>query len=140
MERYERNGLCEYLKECDSPHEIRFYDTTKSLLVVARKKDNMPIMLIIDDRVSREEYGRELDFYEENLAKCAFGLPIKPRFPCFGSDTKTERFCEMRIRFLFWNQTETILLCPFVWENCQGYSPGTEFLLIWKIEPRKEKE
>lgn len=83
MERYERNGLCEYLKECDSPHEIRFYDTTKSLLVVARKKDNMPIMLIIDDRVSREEYGRELDSYEENFGKMCFWIANKATIPLF---------------------------------------------------------
>ncbi len=61
MERYKNNGFCEFLKEKYRGHEdsseIRFFDTDKSLLVIADKRNSDPLCLIIDDRV---EKGKDL--------------------------------------------------------------------------------
>lgn len=58
MERYKDNGLCDFLKEKyknnEADSDIKFFDTDKSLLVVAEKKDAEPLCLIIDDRVKKE--------------------------------------------------------------------------------------
>lgn len=57
MERYKNNGFCEFLKERYKGNEeqsgLKFFDTDKSLLVIAKKQDSMPLCLIIDDRVER---------------------------------------------------------------------------------------
>lgn len=83
MERYEKNGFCEYLKQYEKPHTFRFYDTTKSLLVVAKKQDNEPLMLIIDDRVSPEEEKRGLDSYEKEFGNTCFRMAKRAGLPLF---------------------------------------------------------
>lgn len=83
MERYEKNGFCEYLKAHPEKHMIKFYDTEKSLLVIANKRNNQPIMLIIDDRVSKEEYEEELNQYEKDFGNTCFLLAQKSKLPLF---------------------------------------------------------
>ena len=83
MERYETNGFCEYLKQYKNQHNFRFYDTTKSLLVVAKKQDNEPIMLIIDDRVTKEEYESGLNQYEKDFGNICYRMAKAAKLPLF---------------------------------------------------------
>lgn len=83
MERYEINGFCEYLKHSKKQHNFRFYDTTKSLLVVAKKQDNEPIMLIIDDRVTDKEYEQGLDLYEKEFGNICYTMAKTAKLPLF---------------------------------------------------------
>ena len=83
MERYESNGFCEYLKKYEGQHDFKFYDTTKSLLVVAGKQDNEPIMLIIDDRVKKEEYETGLNPYEKSFGNICYCIAKTANLPLF---------------------------------------------------------
>lgn len=86
MERYKDNGLCEFLKEKyqnnEKSSDIKFFDTDKSLLIVADKKTSIPLCMIIDDRVENDtDPGTlsESEMYHGNIcyriAKQA-GLPL----------------------------------------------------------------
>lgn len=83
MERYETNGFCEYLKQYQKPHTFRFYDTTKSLLVVAKKQDNEPMMLIIDDRIPKKDLSNELDAYEKDFGNICYHMSKVSGLPLF---------------------------------------------------------
>ncbi|MCI8513993.1 MAG: hypothetical protein HFI93_05100 [Lachnospiraceae bacterium] len=87
MERYKDNGICDFLKEtCTDQNrdsEIRFFDTDKSLLVVADKRESKPLCLIIDDRVRKGGDPSVLSEEEKRYGNECFVLAKQAGLPLF---------------------------------------------------------
>lgn len=87
MERYKDNGFCDFLKETyrgrEEESEIRFFDTDKSLLVVAEKKESNPLCLVIDDRVKTEEEAGVLSAQEKIYGNECFRIAKQAGLPLF---------------------------------------------------------
>lgn len=82
MERYTDNGLCNHIKEAvdkGAITDLQFYDIEKSLLVVAKKKDNMPIALFIDDRCENPLAG--LTAEEKKYGNVCYSLAKQAKLP-----------------------------------------------------------
>lgn len=87
MERYKDNGLCDFLKERyknnEENSEIKFFDTDKSLLVVASKKDSVPICLIIDDRIEKGTDASLLSGNEKYYGNECYKIAQQAKLPLF---------------------------------------------------------
>lgn len=87
MERYKNNGFCEFLKERYLGHEdsseIRFFDTDKSLLVIADKRNSDPLCLIIDDRVEKGKDPGSLSKSEKTYGNECFVIARQSGLPLF---------------------------------------------------------
>lgn len=87
MERYKDNGLCDFLKEHYKNNEenskIKFFDTDKSLLVVASKKDSVPICLIIDDRIEKGTDAGLLSGNEKYHGNECYKIAQQAKLPLF---------------------------------------------------------
>lgn len=83
MERYKDNGLCDFLKERYKNNEIKFFDTDKSLLVVASKKDSVPICLIIDDRIEKGIDASSLSDNEKYYGNECYRIAQQAKLPLF---------------------------------------------------------
>lgn len=84
MERYKDNGICNYIEKAVNKGvktDLKFYDIEKSLLVVANKKDNVPIALFVDDRC--ENPDRELTPEEKQYGNICFSLAKQANLPLF---------------------------------------------------------
>lgn len=87
MERYKDNGLCDFLKERyennENNSEIKFFDTDKSLLVVASKRDSTPICLILDDRIEKNTDVSLLTYNERNHGNECYRIAQQANLPLF---------------------------------------------------------
>lgn len=87
MERYKDNGFCEFLKEKydgnEEQSEIKFFDTEKSLLVVASKRDSVPVCLVLDDRIDKECDAKKLLDKEKTHAKECLKIAKQANLPLF---------------------------------------------------------
>ncbi len=87
MERYKDNGICDFLKERykndEKSSEIRFFDTNKSLLVVASKEDSLPICLIIDDRIEKGTNAGVLSDQEKHYGNECYKIAKQAKLPLF---------------------------------------------------------
>ena len=83
MERYTDNGLCNYIENAvrrGAETNLKFYDLSKSLLVVARKEDNWPIAMFIDDRCS-DPSENAITPAEREYGKVCYRLARKAGLP-----------------------------------------------------------
>ena len=87
MERYKDNGLCDFLKERyknnEKSSEIKFFDTDKSLLVVASKRDSVPLCLIIDDRIKKGTDAGVLSDTEKYHGNECYKIAQQAKLPLF---------------------------------------------------------
>lgn len=92
MERYKDNGFCDFLKERYAGNEkqsgLKFFDTDKSLLVVAKKQDSMPLCLIIDDRVAQNRVNGDNDIgflsdKEKDYGNVCYMIAQQAKLPLF---------------------------------------------------------
>lgn len=104
MERYSNNGICLYIKkqvEKGANSNILFYDITRSLLVIADKKNNEPIALLIDDRVEIEEnvFSEE----EKRYANICILIATRANLPLFWIKYKDREILMNEDQVLFWD-------------------------------------
>lgn len=87
MERYKDNGLCDFLKERykndEKNSEIKFFNTNKSLLIVASKNDSIPICLIIDDRIEKGTNAGLLSEKEKEYGNECYKIAQQAKLPLF---------------------------------------------------------
>ena len=64
MHKYESNGIYNFLRETEGTHNFMLVDITKSVLIVSKKDTMEPMLLVLDDRIQKDEVGK--DFGEVN--------------------------------------------------------------------------
>lgn len=79
MDTYENNGVCQYLS--GKANDIFLTDLTKSMIIIADKKTQTPLTLVLDDRV--DNIDSDIDEKENETIEIGKCISDKSRLPFF---------------------------------------------------------